>query len=52
MVPRCAFRPISGRESYLAANGDLPLKKTHESKFGNEIYYAETSKGKADGTAL
>lgn len=22
--------------------GDLPLKKTHESKYGNEMYYAET----------
>src|SRR6202011_2157649 len=28
------------------ANGDLGLKKTHESKFGNEMYYAETSKAK------
>ena len=28
----------------VSAGGDLPLKKTHESKFGNEIYYAETSK--------
>jgi transglutaminase-like putative cysteine protease len=28
----------------ISANGDLPLKKTHESRFGNEIYYAETSK--------
>lgn len=26
--------------------GDLPLKKTHESKFGNEIYYGETAKTK------
>src|SRR5215469_8367005 len=26
--------------------GDLPLKKTRESKYGNEIYYAETSKSK------
>jgi transglutaminase-like putative cysteine protease len=23
--------------------GDLPLKRTHESKYGNEIYFAETS---------
>jgi transglutaminase-like putative cysteine protease len=29
----------------VAAKGDLPLKKTRESKFGNEIYYAETSSG-------
>jgi transglutaminase-like putative cysteine protease len=26
----------------VAARGDLPLKKTRESKFGNEIYFAET----------
>jgi transglutaminase-like putative cysteine protease len=31
----------------MSAKGDLPLKKTHESRFGNEIYYAETSKAKA-----
>jgi transglutaminase-like putative cysteine protease len=30
----------------ISAIGDLPLKKTRESKFGNEIYYAETSKSK------
>lgn len=30
----------------ISANGDLPLKKTHESRFGNEIYYAETGKTK------
>jgi len=30
----------------LSATGDLPLKKTHESKYGNEIYYAESSKAK------
>ena len=29
-----------------SAHGDLPLKKTRESRFGNEIYYAETSKTK------
>src|SRR5580704_327379 len=27
----------------LSAQGDLPLKKTSESRFGNQIYYAETS---------
>jgi transglutaminase-like putative cysteine protease len=27
----------------ISAQGDLPLKKTSESKFGNEIYFAETS---------
>ena len=26
----------------VAAKGDLPLKKTRESKYGNEIYFAET----------
>src|SRR5208282_3120397 len=30
----------------LSATGDLPLKKTHESKYGNEMYYAEASKTK------
>ena len=28
----------------LSAKGDLPLKKTHESEYGNEMYFAETSK--------
>jgi hypothetical protein len=28
----------------ISAKGDLPLKKTHESKYGDEIYFAETSK--------
>jgi len=31
----------------VSATGDLPLKKTRESKDGNEIYYAESSKAKA-----
>ena len=30
----------------VSANGDLPLKKTHESEFGNEMYYAQASKNK------
>jgi hypothetical protein len=30
----------------ISATGDLPLKKTRESKFGNEMYYAEASKAK------
>lgn len=34
----------------LSATGDLPLKKTRESRFGNEIYYAESS-SKAKGEA-
>src|SRR5271157_4193388 len=28
----------------ISANGDLKLKKTRESRFGNEIYFAESSK--------
>jgi hypothetical protein len=28
----------------VSATGDLPLKKTHDSVFGNEIYYAEAGK--------
>ena len=31
----------------ISAKGDLPLKKTHESVYGNEMYYASASKGKA-----
>ena len=31
----------------LSATGDLPLKKTRESRFGNEIYYAEAAKARA-----
>jgi hypothetical protein len=30
----------------ISATGDLPLKKTHESEFGNEMYYAEARKNK------
>jgi transglutaminase-like putative cysteine protease len=30
----------------VSITGDLSLKKTHESRFGNEIYYAESSKTK------
>jgi hypothetical protein len=29
-----------------SAKGDLPLKRTKESRFGNEIYYGETSNSK------
>ena len=29
-----------------SATGDLSLKKTHEAKYGNEMYYAEISKAK------
>ncbi|HEV2467581.1 MAG TPA: transglutaminase-like domain-containing protein [Candidatus Sulfotelmatobacter sp.] len=28
----------------LSAKGDLPLKKTHESQYGNDMYFAETPK--------
>src|SRR5580698_4139263 len=28
----------------ISANGDLPIKKTHESRYGNEMYYADASK--------
>jgi transglutaminase-like putative cysteine protease len=31
----------------VSATGDLSLKKTKEPRFGNEIYYAESSKAKA-----
>jgi len=30
----------------VSATGDLPLKKARESKYGNEMYYAEVSKAK------
>jgi len=30
----------------VSATGDLPLKKNHESKYGNEMYFAEVSKSK------
>jgi transglutaminase-like putative cysteine protease len=31
----------------ISASGDLPLKKTRESRFGNEMYYAESSTAKS-----
>ena len=31
----------------VSATGDLRLKKTRESRFGNEIYYAETAKARS-----
>jgi transglutaminase-like putative cysteine protease len=31
----------------VSAKGDLPLKKARESRFGNELYFAEASKAKA-----
>jgi transglutaminase-like putative cysteine protease len=30
----------------ISAKGDLPLKKTHDSEYENEMYYAEVSKSK------
>jgi len=44
--------PLAHSDQYqevrvLSDKGDLPLKKTRESRFGNEIYYAETSKAKS-----
>src|ERR1700675_189657 len=30
----------------VSATGDLSLKKTHDSKYGNEMYFAGTSKAK------
>jgi len=30
----------------ISAKGDVSLKKTHDSEFGNEIYYADASKNK------
>jgi len=30
----------------ISTTGDLPLKKEHESRFGNEMYFAETGKTK------
>jgi transglutaminase-like putative cysteine protease len=30
----------------VSAKGDLPLRKVHEPRFGNEIYFAEASKAK------
>ena len=49
--------PMAHSDAYqevkvLSANGDLPLKKTHESKFGNEMFYAEDKKAKAAELAL
>jgi len=32
----------------VSATGDLPLKKMRESKYGNEIYFAETRAGKSE----
>jgi transglutaminase-like putative cysteine protease len=32
----------------ISAKGDLPLKKTVESKYGNQIYYAETNSAQSE----
>lgn len=44
--------PLAQSDDYqeikiVSANGDLPLKKTRESKYGNQIYFTETSKSTA-----
>lgn len=44
--------PMAHSDAYqevkiVSATGDLPLKKTHESKFGNEMFYADDKKAKA-----
>ena len=43
--------PIAHSDAYqevkvISAKGDVPLKKTHDSEYGNEMYYAEASKNK------
>src|ERR1700723_4782867 len=45
--------PAAQSDSYqdvkiVSAKGDLPLKKTSESKYGNQIYYAETTSAKPE----
>ena len=45
LVPCRPFGPYQ-EVKVVSASGDLPLKKTRESKNGNEIYFAETSKAK------
>jgi transglutaminase-like putative cysteine protease len=39
-----AHSDTSQEVKVLSATGDLPLKKTRESEYGNEMYYAESSK--------
>jgi len=38
-----AHSDASQEVKIISAKGDLPLKKTSESKYGNQIYYAETA---------
>ena len=45
------WMPIAQSDAYqdikvISAKGDLPLKKTHESEFGDEMYYADASRNK------
>jgi transglutaminase-like putative cysteine protease len=45
------WMPIAQSDAFqeikvISAKGDLPVKKTHESEFGDEMYYAEASKNK------
>jgi hypothetical protein len=46
-VQICAHAEPFQDVKVISAKGDLPLKKTHESVSGNEMYYASSSKGKA-----
>lgn len=43
----CAHSDDYQQVRVISAKGDLPLKRTHETRFGNEIYFAESSKAKA-----
>jgi transglutaminase-like putative cysteine protease len=45
--------PVAQSDRYqevkiISAQGDLPLKKMSESKYGNQIYYAETSSAQSE----
>jgi transglutaminase-like putative cysteine protease len=42
-APSDAFQEVK----IVSAKGDLPLKKAHESKYGNDVYYAETNSASA-----
>ncbi len=42
-IPAAHFDPFQ-EIKVVSATGDLPLKKSRESRFGNELYYAQVSK--------
>ena len=44
-IPAASSGPFQ-EVKVLSARGDLPLKKTRDSKYGNEMYYAERRKSK------